>query len=393
MPSRACARGAGPVERFARWCFRVHRGVLVLQSPLFSTIVPHCGVTTRCTSLHETPPPDAPKRIRSRRPFSRCLPAAFPGADSATGSASFWATTIWPVRQGSIDGPWAPRRLGSGHSPGARCRRIPRFRRRHRAANRMSCWANQREHVHRRAERFGFRVLHRRPCRRVRAALRASTPRFTRVPRAHSTSASLGPRSSERDRASIGTRPLGRRPSGHRRPVRSFAATPKRRGSRVRRMAVRARQVTRPGAMPWSGVPGMHALRSRLFLCTEARRIERFLGDKTAGRSRPGAGISFHAEACRDPRLPFGSAPQGPLSPPRRDVLVRAFPLGHDRGPSASGSAVRSVEASWIEESPTEQLSEAAFSSVQALQSGHSLRAGLLDRPPRGVELASVPKH
>lgn len=37
-----------------------------------------------------------------------------------------------------------------------------------------------------------------------------------------------------------------------------------------------------PGQQPWSSVPGMHALRSYLFLCTEARRIGRFLGDEAA---------------------------------------------------------------------------------------------------------------
>jgi hypothetical protein len=38
-------RGRGRAD--ARWCFRVHRGVLVLQSPLVSTIVSHCGATSR----------------------------------------------------------------------------------------------------------------------------------------------------------------------------------------------------------------------------------------------------------------------------------------------------------------------------------------------------------
>lgn len=187
---------------------------------------------------------------------------------------------------------------------------------------------------------------------------------------------------------------FGQRPSGHRPPVHPFPATPRRRGSRIPRLAVRALQVTRPGQKPWSSVPSMHALRSSLFLCTEAQRIGRFLGDKTTRSLLGGASISFHAETCPDPPLPFGSA-LGDRLCRHVETFWLGFPLEPRPWAQRIGfGPVRGVEASrtsGIADRTT--LRGRLFVGAEALLSGHSLRAGFSDRPPRGVGLAPVPRH
>ena len=139
----------------------------------------------------------------------------------------------------------------------------------------------------------------------------------------------------------------------------------------------------------------MHTLRSSLLLYTEARRIGRFLETRPLGRSPRGASIAFHAEAFRDLRLPFGKTLERVPSPPRRNVLVWAIPSSHDLGPRASGSGGSAASRHLgFQESPTEQPSEAAFSSVpRHFRAGILFELGFRTGHLAVLELASVPKH
>jgi hypothetical protein len=287
---------------------RVHRGVLVRQSPLVSTIVPHCGATSRCASLHDVPFPDAPKRIRSRRPFSKRLPATFPGQIAPPVRPSFWTSTIWPSAAG-----FNRRSLGAEAlrvrtssqcekpSDSAIPKAIPR-----RESHVLSGKPERPRST--RTERFQSRFLRRRPCRRVRTSLRASTPGFAQVPRAHSRVRLWNRAPPSAKHASIGAAPSGAGLLATAGPITRF---PRRRNAVVHGFPDWQYEPGRSpvsGQQPWSSVPGMHTLRSYLFLNTGAPRIRRFLETRPLGRSPCSASITFHAEASRDLRLPFGKA-------------------------------------------------------------------------------------
>jgi hypothetical protein len=68
---------------------------------------------------------------------------------------------------------------------------------------------------------------------------------------------------------------------------------------------------------------------------------------------------------CRSAQRSKSAALGDRLSPPRRNALVRAIPSSHDLGPRASGSGGSAASRHLgFRGSPTEQLSEDAFSSV-----------------------------
>jgi hypothetical protein len=114
-------------------------------------------------------------------------------------------------------------------------------------------------------------------------------------------------------------------------------ATPRRRGARICRLAVRARQVTRPGAEP--RVERTRYARPSNPPSPRCRSVEEraFPGDKTAGpvasqRARFRRRRSASGVACA---VRLGT--RGSLLPKRRNASVRALPWHHDLGSSASG--------------------------------------------------------
>jgi hypothetical protein len=233
VPSQACAQGADSVGRSPYGASVIHRGVLVFGRP------------SSRRSCH----------IAVRHPAARSAVWMPPGQIAPPVRLSWWTSTIWPLRQGSVDRPSAPQRLGSGHSPCARNRRIPRFRWRHRSENPASSRASPKKHGHRDAERFRSRFLHQHPCRRVvvvsaRLHLGSHSPSGTleecdfgtALLRArHAFRLARGPR------AKAFWPPLAREP---------IPATPRRRGSRIAGWRYEPGRSPGPGQRPWSSVPG-----------------------------------------------------------------------------------------------------------------------------------------
>jgi hypothetical protein len=263
---------------------------------------------------------DVPLRVASRCTVSRraethpvtetvqqvpsgCLP----GADSATGSAFLpdfdhlakcgGGQSTVPGRR-SASGPdiaLLREAVGSGDSV---CDTAPGITR--------PLGQSPRERFHHGTERVKSHFLRQRPCRRVRAALRASNAWIHAIPREHSKSAPLRKRSSERNTRLDWHGTSG---EGLLATAGPFTRFPRRRGAVVHGFPGWQYEPGRspvPGQQPWSSIPIMHALGIGLFLCAGTRRSERFPGTRPLGRMPRGGRISCHAEACRDPHLPFG---------------------------------------------------------------------------------------
>jgi hypothetical protein len=141
-----------------------------------------------------------------------------------------------------------------------------------------------------------------------RAALRASTPGITQS-LGHTQRMCLWDRAPpSATRASIGTMPSG---EGLLATAGPFTRSPRRRNAVVHGFPVGSMSpVGRPsrGNSPGRAYPACTPLEAAFSSAPERGESGVFWGTRPLGRLPRGASISFHTEACRDPRLLFGSA-------------------------------------------------------------------------------------
>jgi hypothetical protein len=231
-----------------------------------------------------------------------------PGQIAPPVRLSFWTSTIWPSAAGFNRQFLSAGALWFRTSP--QCE-MP--------LDSAIPWATPRRESHilsgkparARSSRYGTHPVPLSPPASLPSGSRCSPREHTRihtVPRAHSRVRLWNRAPPSAKHASIGAAPSG---AGLLATAGPFTRFPRRRNAVVHGFPDWQYEPGRSpvsGQQPWSSVPGMHTLRSYLFLNTGAPRIRRFLETRPLGRSPCSASITFHAEASRDLRLPFGKA-------------------------------------------------------------------------------------
>jgi hypothetical protein len=305
--SRACAQGAGTVERSARWRFRVYRGVWSFSRPSSRRL----GAALRC---------DVPLRVALRCTGSRCaeahpspefvqhcLPGAFAGAENATGSA-FLADINHQARCGRVQSTVPRRRSASGPD-------IPLVRDAFGFRDSIGGTAPRIERPLGRTRESAFITVRNASGPASSSSIPAVGSWFSprdhtwnrAIPRAHSRNVSLGPSSSERRTRLDSHFPLAEAiwPLPPRSSVSRDAEAPWFADSQVGSTSP-AGHPSR-GNSPWSSV-GCTPFESAFFSAPERRESGVFWGTRPLGRLLRGARVSLHAGASWGLRLPVGSA-------------------------------------------------------------------------------------